>query len=212
MQHAVRSRHAVPDAIARQIADRGFAVHPRFISHALCERLVSEAQALREHGGFHAARVGAGDQRTLAPSVRSDRIHWLDEGALTPTQHLVFDALQALRVSINRHTFLGLFSWEGHLAVYPEGSFYKRHLDVFADQRERQLSTVLYLNTSWRYGDGGELRFYLDDGLERYVDIPPKGGTLITFLSERYYHEVLPAHTERWSLTGWFRVRPWDGR
>jgi SM-20-related protein len=39
------------------------------------------------------------------------------------------------------------------------------------------------------------------------MDVLPQGGRLLTFLSERFEHEVLPAHRERISLTGWFRRR-----
>ena len=41
----------------------------------------------------------------------------------------------------------------------------------------------------------------------RALDIFPVGGTLVAFLSARYWHEVLPATRERLSLTGWFKVR-----
>jgi SM-20-related protein len=31
---------------------------------------------------------------------------------------------------------------------------------------------------------------------------------LVTFLSARFIHEVLPARRERYSLTGWLKRRP----
>jgi len=40
-----------------------------------------------------------------------------------------------------------------------------------------------------------------------YQDVPPEGGTLVCFMSERFWHEVLPARRLRLSLTGWFRRR-----
>ena len=40
-----------------------------------------------------------------------------------------------------------------------------------------------------------------------YRDVLPEGGTLVCFLSQRFWHEVLPARRERLSLTGWFRGR-----
>jgi SM-20-related protein len=67
---------------------------------------------------------------------------------------------------------------------------------------------VLYLNRNWGEEDGGQLRLYtdpLDQG--RYREIPPLGGSLVTFLSARFLHEVLPARRERISITGWFKRR-----
>ncbi|MFT6394425.1 MAG: SM-20-related protein [Methylophilaceae bacterium] len=39
------------------------------------------------------------------------------------------------------------------------------------------------------------------------MDILPKSGRIVLFLSAKFWHEVLPATRERLSLTGWFRTR-----
>jgi SM-20-related protein len=39
------------------------------------------------------------------------------------------------------------------------------------------------------------------------VDVAPRGGTLVAFLSGTFHHEVLPATRERLSVTGWLKVR-----
>ena len=52
--------------------------------------------------------------------------------------------------------------------------------------------------------DGGALRLHLPDGA---VDVPPRGGTLVLFLSAEIEHEVLPTTRERLSIAGWFRRR-----
>ena len=70
------------------------------------------------------------------------------------------------------------------------------------------MSVVLYLNEDWRAADGGELVIVAEDG-ERVV--VPAGGTLVTFLSQRFEHEVRVAERVRLSLTGWFRRRPTFG-
>ena len=83
------------------------------------------------------------------------------------------------------------------------------------------MTFILYLNENWQAEQGGQLRLYTDataenegnvegdlqQGRQDYVDIEPQGGTLVLFLSERFYHEVLPATRERLSLTGWLRRR-----
>lgn len=100
-----------------------------------------------------------------------------------------------------------LFEWEGHLAIYPAGSFYKRHVDVFTTNTERKVTFILYLNPDWVLGDGGELRIYESAESSAHFDVEPRGGTLVTFFSEEVHHEVLESYADRVTLTGWFRVR-----
>ncbi len=69
----------------------------------------------------------------------------------------------------------------------------------------RKLSSILYLNQNWQASDGGELRLYVND--DEWLNISPIGGRLVLFLSDQFWHEVLPAKRERLSLTGWFRTR-----
>jgi len=53
------------------------------------------------------------------------------------------------------------------------------------------------------------LRIFLPqaDGTEKTCDVPPLAGTLVTFLSGEFPHEVLPTTRERLSVTGWFCTR-----
>ena len=108
-------------------------------------------------------------------------------------------------MTLNRTLLLGLFSFEGHFAIYPAGAAYRRHRDRFRDDDARVLSCILYLNDGWSARDGGTLRIHLDGGGQ--YDVLPIGGTLVCFLSERFEHEVLPGKRERLALTGWFRQR-----
>ncbi|MFL6195404.1 MAG: 2OG-Fe(II) oxygenase [Thermoanaerobaculia bacterium] len=169
--------------------------------------LREEAFGLWEDGAFRRAGVGAGAELGVRPEIRTDQILWLQE-PYTEAQRAYLDEMERLRLAINQSLFLGLFSFEGHLAVYPPGSFYKKHLDRFQNASQRVVSCILYLNEDWSPEDGGQLRLY--DGPEegaRYRDVLPEGGTLAVFLSGDVYHEVLPSKRERVSLTGWFRTR-----
>src|SRR3546814_2342092 len=56
-----------------------------------------------------------------------------------------------------RSLYTGLNSTEFHFARYPAGQGYKKPLDQHKDQRHRQISLVLYLNSDWIEADGGEL-------------------------------------------------------
>ena len=144
----------------------------------------------------------------MRDDVRGDRILWLDQGAGLPVETPAWEALDALRLALNRSLQLGLFSVEAHYALYPPGAAYQRHLDRFRASGEpgdvRVISFALYLNHDWTPADGGVLRIY--DG-KRVRDVLPVASTLACFLSERFEHEVLPATRQRLSLTGWFRRR-----
>lgn len=196
------------DSIAATLAERGWAVTRELFDPHLLDALQQEARALWNEGSFRAARIGSGDNTHLAPEIRSDRIRWFEDEP-TATQAAYLGVLDELRVAVNARTMLGLFEWEGHHAVYPPGSHYRQHLDVFAAARERKVSTILYLNPAWEPGDGGELRIWTTpgspDGL--FVDVEPRYGTFVTFLSEEHFHEVLLTSRERFSVTGWYRVR-----
>ncbi len=196
------------ERIARELAEAGWSVCAEFLPREQIAALAGELRGRFADGEFHAAGIGGGTQHRLLPEIRSDRIHWLDETAQTTAQAPYFAALEALRLAINRELFLGLFDFEGHMAIYPPGSFYRKHLDQFQDVAQRKVSAILYLNDGWQAEDGGQLRIYLEESADSdSIDVLPRGGTLVCFLSERFYHEVLPATRERLSVTGWFRVR-----
>lgn len=211
----VRTRRLVEQAelIAAGLVTDGICVAPDALAPELVHELALEARALWSDDAYRVAQIGSGESRHIAPNIRSDRILWLDELGSTPAQREFIAELEHLRLAINRAAMLGLFEWEGHLACYPPGASYRRHLDVFAHARERRVSTVLYLNEEWSPGDGGELRIWTEPAGPDWrlesptVDVEPRAGTLVTFLSEDTYHEVLPAHVDRFSLTGWFRTR-----
>ncbi len=196
------------DQIVATLADVGWSVTENFLPTAQITALADELQNRWDKGAFRAAGVGVGDQLHVRPEIRRDRVHWLEETAQTAAELPYFTALESLRLAINQQLYLGLFSFEGHMTVYPPGSFYRKHLDQFQGVAHRKVSTILYLNPAWQPEDGGQLRLYIDaPGDGEYRDVLPLSGTLVTFLSDRFYHEVLPTQRERMSITGWFKVR-----
>jgi SM-20-related protein len=100
---------------------------------------------------------------------------------------------------------LGITDKEFHYAVYPPGTFYKRHLDTFQNDSRRKLSIVCYLNSEdWKPEYGGELCIYFDD--KPPLDIYPLAGRLVIFESQVLEHEVKPVNKERLSITGWLKT------
>ena len=199
---------AAIDRICAAIADEGFAVDADFLPQANVTKLADEARERDAAGEFHAAGVGRGAARVQRSDVRGDRILWLDQSLASSSQQPVWQALDALRLALNETLLLGLFSFEGHYALYPPGACYRRHRDQFrgaaASSDIRVISCAIYLNENWALTDGGALRIYDGEGMR---DVLPVAGTLVCFLSDRFEHEVLPATRERLALTGWFRRR-----
>lgn len=198
------------ERIAAEVARVGWSLCPGFLGGDAVEALHAETLALHRAGAFHRAAVGPAEDELVVESIRHEEILWLAPPA-TPAQQTFFAAMETLRLAVNRATYLGLLDLEAHLAVFPVGGRYDRHVDRFEGRARRVLTCILYLNPDWTADDGGALRLYLEeDGGEKPLDVLPLGGTLVTFLSDRFPHEVLPARRPRVSLSGWFRRRPLD--
>ena len=193
------------ESVAEALAERGWATVSDFLPAVTWRALAAEVRAAHASGSLRAAGVGRGEGYRLASDVRGDQIRWLDATSASPAQRETLARLDQLRATLNRELQLGLFEFEGHFALYPAGAAYRRHRDQHRGSQARVLSCVVYLNAFWKAEQGGVLRLYLDK--QGQCDVPPEGGTLVCFLSERFWHEVLPAARERLSLTGWFRRR-----
>ena len=197
------------DIIVEDLYNKGWCVLDHYISEDFRKELLHEQKELLKHGQFRLAGIGSGDTFAIKPEIRSDKVLWMDENLLTPLQEVYWDKMNGLRSAINRRCYLGLKSYEAHFAMYPQGSYYLRHLDRFQTVSYRIVSVVLYLNDSWEESDGGALRMYFTrpDGIEEYEDFLPLGGRLVAFLSGEIPHEVLPTNKERISITGWMKDR-----
>lgn len=193
------------DVIADALAGCGYLVLDNILSDGLLTELLAHVKSLNQTT-FKAAGIGRKRGFQLQDTVRSDKIHWLEANSPATTELL--QAMEFLRIGLNRRLFLGLFDYESHFAVYAEGAFYKKHRDAFSavsGQANRIVSTVLYLNEKWQAKDGGELIIYNEDGEQVLEKILPELGRMVIFLSEKFPHEVLPAICERISIAGWFR-------
>lgn len=199
-----------------KITEHGFCVMDNFLTQATILALADEVTLLNDAAQMHEAGTGRA-HATINRHIRGDSIYWLHEVDASTAQLAYFKQMEALRLGLNQHLYLGLFALESHLALYPMGAGYKKHVDRFksSDQHQhqplRQISCILYLNQHWLDDDGGQLRLYLNQEEETIdnlpLDILPVGGRLVAFLSDTFYHEVLPASKARMSLTGWFLTR-----
>lgn len=194
--------------IASQLAQHGWCVYPGFLPASLVGAMRTQAQVAWRNRQFRPAGIGRGQGFEIKPQIRNDQVMWLDPPQCDGALARYFTAMETLRKTLNREMYLGLFDFEAHLAIYPPGSFYKKHLDQFRGIGLRTLTTTFYLNEHWQAIDGGLLRLYTNARIpDEYTEILPEAGTLVSFLSAEFLHEVLPARRERLSLTGWFSQR-----
>lgn len=208
------------EQLVSKIAQHGFCLMENFLSQEDITALAKEISVLSETEKLHTAGTGRISVNT-ANKIRGDRIYWLEKNNASRVQHTYFEKMETLRLCLNEHLYLGLFELECHLALYPTGTGYKKHMDRFAttvndEKPKRQISCVLYLNNDWLDANGGHLRLYLDADIDasshgsedqKFIDIAPTSGRIVVFLSDTFYHEVLPATQDRMSLSGWFLSR-----
>jgi hypothetical protein len=93
----------------------------------------------------------------------------------------------------------------------PNGSGYKQHVDALPDDAaagaggaQRKVTLLCYCNPHWTEAAGGQLRIHrLDGDGAGTVDIAPKAGRLVAFLSGCMLHEVRPSFADRFAVTAW---------
>lgn len=187
------------------LAEPGWVVVPEFLGRKDTAAIETMLRARWESGALRPAGIGRGRTFQVRPEIRSDQVLWVDNAVAPPPLQPFLDRMESLRRALNEQFFLGLHEYECHLTTYPRGSFYRRHLDQFADQARRQISTILYLNPNWREAEGGELRIETAQGTRSVL---PEAGTLVAFRSADFWHEVRRARRLRLSVTGWFLSRP----
>jgi SM-20-related protein len=196
----------LPAHVGADLERRGYCVVENFLEAAATAALAGECFALHARNQLRPAAVGHADERQVDSRMRGDRTRWFDPEELTAAESAYWTAMDTLRRSLNRRLLLGMDEFEAHYALYAAGTHYARHHDRFRDDDARVLSSVLYLNLAWHDADGGALRLYLDAAVpDAHLDIYPRDGTLVLFLSADFEHEVLPATRERLSVAGWFR-------
>jgi SM-20-related protein len=190
--------------VAGDLLARGFAQCDDFLDADSVLALRRCLNERKRRGEFRAAGIGPSGDLRFRPDLRGDVICWLEQPLVAVEARLLQD-LERLRSEINAAGLLGLWDVEAHYAWYAPGSAYARHIDRPLGSHRRTVSFVLYLNPSWREGDGGEFRSYRGERVTNTV--LPLGGRFICFLSAQCEHEVLAARHERASLTGWFSTR-----
>lgn len=163
---------------------------------------------------FHAAAIGNAHNEKIIQSIRGDKIRWIDENNKYEVEEIFFQKVNDFIQYLNRTCYMGIEESEFHYALYPEGTFYQRHIDAFKNDDRRTLSMVFYLNDEdWKEEYGGQLSLFLPqtNGTEKEINILPVAGRLAIFDSKTIPHEVKPVQKPRYSITGWLKTRSISG-
>lgn len=190
------------EEIIQGLIDKEYGILDNFLLEEETEQLLNDLTLKREQELFRRAGIGKEENYQKDKDIRGDSILWLDHKA--PDTAPYFRNINEYVGYLNYTCFAGIRSYEFHYAVYPPGTFYQRHLDIFQNDDSRRFSMIYYLNKYWKKGDGGELRIFHEND---QIDIEPVWNRLICFASDKLEHEVLKTNKERLSITGWLRNR-----
>lgn len=190
------------------MADK-YAVADNFFSSEEIDVLQVSLRKKYEAQDFKKSAIGNQANEKVMDAVRGDYILWLDEETADEAEQRYFEKINDFVQYLNRTCYLGITDKEFHYAVYPEGTFYKRHLDTFQNDSRRKLSLVCYLNDEdWQPEFGGELTIYFNQNSgETEKNIYPLKGRMVIFESQLLEHEVKPVKKQRLSITGWLKSR-----
>ncbi len=194
------------ESIIDNLLKQQYSIVNDFFSLEEIEVLRNSLLAKYEADRFKKSAIGNRTNEEIDKTIRGDFILWMDEMYANEAELLFFKKINELVNYLNKTCFLGILHKEFHYAVYPTGTFYKRHLDTFQNDDRRKLSIVCYLNEdNWLRKNGGELTIYTEKDT---LDILPLPGRLVIFESQVLEHEVkVVKASERLSITGWLKTR-----
>ncbi|SDW52829.1 2OG-Fe(II) oxygenase [Aequorivita viscosa] len=194
------------ESIINDLITQQYSIVNDFFSSEEVEVLRNSLVAKYEADKFKKSAIGNRVNEEIDKTIRGDFIFWIDEKNANESETLFFNKINNLVNYLNQTCFLGILHKEFHYAVYPKGTFYKRHLDTFQNDDRRKLSIVCYLNeANWPRENGGELTIYTEKDA---LDVLPLPGRVVIFESQILEHEVkVVKESERMSITGWLKTR-----
>ena len=198
------------EKIINDLLNQKYSISDFFFSEQETKQLRESIIQQDNNQDFHQAAVGNAQNEQIVKSVRGDKIRWIDQSQQTETEEIFFSKINHFIDYLNQTCYMGIDESEFHYAVYPEGTFYQKHIDAFKNDDRRTLSIVLYLNDEeWKDDFGGQLALYLpkDDGTENELNVLPLAGRLAVFDSKTIPHEVKKVNRPRYSITGWLKTR-----
>ena len=125
------------------LMEDGYAVVENFLSEGLTGGLRGILKSQYSQGEFKKAGIGKLTGFQENPEIRSDYIHWLGDQSKQPVEQDFLNLVNDFVEYLNETCFTGIKGFEFHYALYPKGSFYKRHRDQFSNDDSRKYSLIL---------------------------------------------------------------------
>lgn len=191
------------ETLINGLIDKGFGSCDAFLDSPVLLGLRNELLRYYREGSMRPAGIGKNFDYQKNAEIRGDLICWIDQESDNPYEQQFFAAVNEFINHLNATCYTGINGYEFHYAYYGPGSFYKRHLDRFKNDRGRQFSFVLYLNENWQKPSNGRLSLYLEN---EEVNLYPLEGRVVFFRSDQTEHEVHPSSDRpRLSIAGWLK-------
>ena len=224
----------LPSSAIDVLSQKGYLILDDFLPSDLVQELRDDIDNLRKKDKFNIAKIGQDSTNTLNTDIRIAETCFIGESKLqdvpSSSRNKLYQVLESLRSDLSGNEKLDVKDSSGELikaapaldaslsellyAYYPQGGFYRRHTDAVEGSASvlRSYSLLMYLNNQWTEKDGGCLRIHLDSGKDflpegeepNYIDVEPKGGSLVLFKSDMIPHEVLNTNAERYAIVGWY--------
>jgi len=190
------------NTLVNSFIDNKVGIAENFLSKTLSLQLKANLQTLYASQQMQSAGTGGNTNVHYNHLFRSDIIYWLDREHNDSHENTFFNLMDDFIDFLNETCYTGITGYEFHYALYEQGSFYIKHLDQFKNNDSRKYSMIMYLNSEWTEGDGGELCIHHNDHIE---NISPLSGKTVFFKSSELEHEVLLSNKPRMSITGWLK-------
>lgn len=190
------------DTIINSYLEDNIGFDSNFLSITLANGLHQNILQLQQDEQMQHANIGNDKIKDNNQKIRSDKIYWMDKSHNNAFENEFLQLAENFIEHLNSTYYTGINAYEFHYAVYEEGTYYKRHKDQFKNNNSRKYSLINYLNHNWLEQDGGQLLVYQNDGVQK---IQPQSQTAVFFKSSEMEHEVVLAHRQRMSITGWLK-------
>lgn len=152
-----------------------------FLTDKLANHLKENLLSLNKNNQLIAAGTGNDNKLVHNAKVRSDNIYWLDKKHNNIHENAFFVQIEAFILYLNQSCYAGITDYEFHYSLYEKRSFYKKHLDQFQDNSNRQFSMISYLNSNWQSQHGGELLIHQTNNNQT---IAPTQGKTVFFKAQ----------------------------
>ena len=190
------------DLLIDSFLENNVGIDAGFLSKSLSMGLHQNILQLQKDEMMAFAGIGNEEVKDSNQKMRGDKIYWMDKKNTNIYEQEFLAQVEDFIDYLNRTCYTGINGYEFHYAVYEEGRSYKRHKDQFKNDNNRKYSLVNYLNENWLEEDGGQLLVYQNDTVQKIL---PQSQTAVFFKSDEMEHEVVLAHRNRMSITGWLK-------